>query len=136
MVKFRINNAQQLCSDHQLFLWPHSVHNRDHCLNYKDQLRQDINAHTFLHKVFVIYAQFNANQNMFTHFCRNPYTKFHENSANDSCLFHADEGRKEGRLDTWTIRYNEGNCHFLHLVNATKNCTWYNIRISSKWALM
>jgi len=36
-----------------------------------------IYAHTFLREVFVIYAQFNTNQNMFTHFCRNPHMKFH-----------------------------------------------------------
>jgi len=108
--------------------WPHSVHHRDHCLNYKYQLWQHIYicAHIFVHKVFVIYVQFTANQNKFKHFCRNP----------NACSMQIKEGRKGGWRDGQTIRYDEGYSHFLHLVNATKNSIWYNICILSKWPLM
>jgi len=42
------------------------------------------------------------------------------------CTMQVKEGRKEGWTDRQTMRYDERNSHFLHLVNATKNCTLYN----------
>jgi hypothetical protein len=36
------------------------------------------------------------------------------------CSVQIKEGWKEGRLDRQTVRYEEHNSHFAHLVNATK----------------
>jgi len=53
-----------------------------------------------------------------------------------ACSMQVKEGKKAGQTDRQTIRYGESNSHFLHPVNAPKNCTRYNIWILSTGTLM